>query len=88
MSGLSRDACVAYQQKKQAHQAKTVIERLQEEQGHLLPFPVYPPDCCRLLPVKADKFALVQLETNRYSVPSEAGHLHLWLGLCGRTYAG
>lgn len=74
-----QEACVAYQQKKQAHQEKTVADRLQEEQRHLLPLPIYPPECCRLVPVKADKFALVQFETNRYSVPSQAGHLHLWL---------
>ena len=43
-------ACVAYQQKNQAHQEKTVAKRFQEELGHLLPIPIY---STRVLPPAA-----------------------------------
>lgn len=63
----------------QARQIQTVVERLQLEQSSLLALPEYPPECCRIIPVKANQSSLVQFETNRYSVPSEYAYASLWL---------
>ena len=51
---------------------KQVIKRLFEtEQSHLSPLPKSLPQACRLRYAKVNKFSFVQLETNRYSVPSQ-----------------
>ncbi|HEY9685589.1 MAG TPA: IS21 family transposase [Coleofasciculaceae cyanobacterium] len=76
---LLRERCRAYQRHIQARQNQTVGERLQAEQPALLPIPTHPPECCRIVSLKADKSALVQFETNRYSVPSEYAYQMLWL---------
>lgn len=74
-----RERCLAYQQTCQARQRETVSERLALEKPHLLTLPAHLPQCYRILPVNADKSALVQFETNRYSVPSEYAYKSLWL---------
>jgi hypothetical protein len=74
-----KEKCLAYQQQCQARQRETVSERLTFERQYLLPLPEPLPQCCRIVPVKADKSALVQFETNRYSVPSEYAYKTLWL---------
>lgn len=76
---LLKERCQAYQNRTQARQTETVGQRLQVELNHLLPLPHHPPQPCSLVPVKADKSALVQFDTNRYSVPCEAAHQPLWL---------
>jgi hypothetical protein len=76
---LLKERCLKYQAHTQARQSRSVEERMKEEAKHWLPLPAYPPECCRLLPVKADKSALVQFETNKYSVPSEYAYKSLWL---------
>jgi hypothetical protein len=76
---LLQERCLAYQNHIQARQAQSVGERLQAEQPSLLSIPVYPPECCRIISLKADKSALVQFETNRYSVPVEYAYQSLWL---------
>lgn len=79
LNALLRERCLAYRKRTQARQTQTVGERLEEERPLLLPLPVHPPECCRIIPVKADKTSLVQFETNRYSVPSEYAYRILWL---------
>jgi transposase len=79
LNALLRERCLEYQQYTQARQSRSVGERLEQERAHLLPFPVHPPECCRIISVKADKSALVQFETNRYSVPVEFAYQTLWL---------
>lgn len=76
---LLRKRCQMYLNHIQARQTETVGERLKEEQTHFLPLPKFPPECCRIVPVKASKTSLVQFETNRYSVPTEYAYqmLHL-----------
>lgn len=74
-----RKQCLKYQGIIQARQTQTVGERLKAEQEYLLPLPQYPPECCRILSLKADKSSLVQFETNRYSVPVEYAHTTVWL---------
>jgi transposase len=76
---LLKERCVAYQGRTQARQSETVGERLNQELPHLLPLPAHLPQPCSLVPVKADKSALVQFETNRYSVPCEYAYQQLWL---------
>jgi len=76
---LLKERCQAYQHRIQARQTETVGERLQAELNYLLPLPKNPPQPCSLVPVKADKSALVQFETNRYSVPCEYACQQLWL---------
>jgi transposase len=76
---LLKERCQAYQNRIQARKTETVGERLQAELNYLLPLPKNPPQPCSLVPVKADKSALVQFETNRYSVPCEYACQQLWL---------
>lgn len=79
LNTLLRERCLAYRQRVQARQSQSVGERLEAERDLLLPLPVRPPECCRIIPVKVDKTALVQFETNRYSVPSDYAYRILWL---------
>jgi transposase len=74
-----KERCQAYQNRIQARKTETVGQRLQAELNYLLPLPEYIPQPCSLVPVKADKSALVQFETNRYSVPCEYAYQPLWL---------
>jgi transposase len=74
-----RERCRAYLQHIQARQSQSVRERLEQERAHLLPLPKHPPECCRIVSLKADKSALVQFETNRYSVPSQYAYTSVWL---------
>lgn len=71
--------CLAYLEHTQARQSETVGKRLEQERPYLLPLPQHPPQCCRIVSLKADKSALVQFETNRYSVPSEYAYTDVWL---------
>jgi transposase len=79
LNSLLREQCLAYQNRTQARQVETVGQRLNTERSHLLPLPAHLPQPCSLVPVKADKSALVQFETNRYSVPCQYAHQPLWL---------
>lgn len=79
LNALLRQRCLNYQTRTQARQTQTVGERLNQEKPTFIPLPQYPPECCRMVPVKADKSALVQFETNRYSVPCEYAYHTLWL---------
>lgn len=40
-----------------------------EEKGALLPLPVHPYECCRMLPTRVNSYGLITFETNRYSAP-------------------
>lgn len=71
--------CQTYLDNIQARQHETVGERLSQEQEHLLPLPAYQPECCRIISLKANRSALVQFETNRYSVPVEYAYSAVWL---------
>lgn len=79
LNALLRERCLAYRKRVQARQTQTVGERLEAERPLLLPLPVHPPECCRIIPVRVDKMSLIQFETNRYSVPSEYAYRILWL---------
>ena len=79
LNTLLRKRCEAYLNQTQARHSETVEERLQAEQGHFIPLPKFPPECCRGIPLKVSKTALVQFETNRYSVPSEYAYQTVWV---------
>jgi hypothetical protein len=74
-----RQGCEAYLQQTQSRQVDSIETRFKSEQPHFLPLPQFPPECCRIIPVKVNKTSLVQFETNRYSVPSEYAHQTVWL---------
>lgn len=71
--------CKLYLSHTQARQSETVGARFRAEKTSLLPLPAYQPECCRILSLKANQSALVQFETNRYSVPAEYAYSNLWL---------
>lgn len=79
LNALLRARCEMYLNHTQARHSESVKERLQSEQPHFLALPKFPPDCCRVIPLKVSKTSLVQFETNRYSVPSEYAYQTLWL---------
>jgi len=74
-----KECCEFYLSHTQARQNNSVGERLSQEQSHLLPIPAHPPECCRIVSLKANQSALVQFETNRYSVPAEYAYSSVWL---------
>lgn len=63
----------------QARQSEAVGTLFQKEKTALLPLPKYQPECCRIISTKANQSALIQCETNRYSVPTEYAYSNLWL---------
>lgn len=74
-----KNHCRCYLEHTQARKTQSVAERLKAEQVSLLPLPQYQPECCRIISLKANQSALVQFETNRYSVPMEYAYQPLWL---------
>ena len=79
LNNLLRQRCLDYLNKTQQRQTQTVGERLEHERNVLLAMPKHIPECCRIIPVRANKFALVQFETNKYSVPTEYAYQSLWV---------
>jgi transposase len=79
LNNLLRQRCLDYLNKTQQRQTQTVGERLEHERNVLLAIPKHIPECCRIIPVRANKFALVQFETNKYSVPTEYAYQSLWV---------
>ena len=71
--------CIKYQQKKPGERILTVQELLIEEQKHLIPLPNDSFPCWKLRAVKADHYATVRFESNRYSVPTDYGYRDLEL---------
>lgn len=79
LNAYLKEQCLAHREKHQTGHTQTMGERLQAEREHLLPLPQHPPECCRIVPVKANSASLVQFESNRYSVPMEYAYKTLWL---------
>jgi transposase len=71
--------CQLYLSHTQARQTQSVGERWLAEQAALLPLPHHQPECCRIVSLKANQSALVQFETNRYSVPVEYAYSNVWV---------
>lgn len=51
---------------------KTVAEAFEHEQPHLVPLPVHPFDCDRMLTIRAGKTIYVRFDLNDYSIPPQA----------------
>ena len=62
--------CVAYGNHKMAGRDRTVNELYEEEKAHLLTLPEAVSAMCRYRAGRADKYATVIIDKNRYSVPS------------------
>ena len=58
-------------------QPATIGEMWRQEQPFLRPLPAQPYDCCRITTVSLNPYSQVQLETNRYSVPTDQAHRRL-----------
>lgn len=62
--------CLAYDRHKIQGQSETVGELYRQERERLLPLPDYPYNNEESVPAKADKYATVIVDKNRYSVPA------------------
>jgi len=58
-------------------QPATIGEMWQQEKAFLRPLPAQPYDCCRVVSVSLNRYSQVQLETNRYSVPTDQARQQL-----------
>ncbi|MCL6559262.1 MAG: IS21 family transposase [Firmicutes bacterium] len=67
LNRILKERCKAYLARKVPDSNETVVERLNNEQ--LRPLPEYPWECCKRVEAKVSPSALVQYQTNRYSVP-------------------
>ena len=78
-----RQACLDDTHRRLRGQPQTIAEQWEAEKPHLLPLPPSDYRACRSLPVKANGYAQVTFETNRYSVPTAYARRQLVL----RAYA-
>ena len=67
------EKCRADDARQVSGQPATIGQMWLEERTLLRPTPTHPYDCCRVRPVKVNRYSQVQLETNRYSVPCDSG---------------
>lgn len=63
--------CLEDDERTVSGQPATIGEMWQQEKAHLRPLPAHPFDCCRSKTVSLNRYSQVQLETNRYSVPTD-----------------
>ena len=66
--------CLSYGDHRIAGREKTVNELYEEEKGHLLSLPDIPFSNLKTAGGKADKYATVVVDKNRYSVPASYAH--------------
>jgi len=64
-------ACRADDQRRVHRQPQTIVQAFQQEQPQLRPLPAHDLECCRVSQVSLNGFSQVEVETNRYSVPTE-----------------
>jgi transposase len=58
-------------------QPEAIGQMWQQEKSFLRPLPAHAYDCCRITTVSLNRYSQVQLETNRYSVPTDQGSQQL-----------
>jgi transposase len=61
--------CRAEQTRSVRGQTQNIGALWAEEKTALLPLPVHPYACCRILPARVNSYSLITFETNRYSAP-------------------
>lgn len=69
LNAMLAERCLADQARTVAGRAASIGVLLAEERAHALPLPRVPYPCCRTVPVRPTRLALVTFERNRYSVP-------------------
>lgn len=65
-----RQACREDDQRRVDRQPQTIAEAWQQERPHLRPLPSVAFDCCREVTARLNGYSQVEVETNRYSVPT------------------
>lgn len=65
-----RQACLEDDQRRVHRQPQTIAAAWQREQPHLRPLPAHDIDCCRQVTSQLNGFSQIEVETNRYSVPT------------------
>jgi transposase len=66
-----RQACLADDQRRVDRQPEPIGVAWQQELPHLQPLPARDFDCCREVTVTLNGYSQVEVETNRYSVPTD-----------------
>jgi hypothetical protein len=66
-----RQACLRDDQRRVDRQAETIGEAWQKERSLLRALPSHPFDCCREVTARLNGYSQVEVETNRYSVPTD-----------------
>jgi transposase len=69
--------CLADDGRQVTGQPETIGQMWQDERAGLRPLPAHPFDCCRTTSVSLNRYSQVQLETNRYSVPTDLARQQL-----------
>lgn len=66
-----RQACLEDDQRRVDRQPHTIAEAWQQELCQLRPLPEHDFDCCREVEARLNGYSQVEVETNRYSVPTD-----------------
>jgi len=66
-----RQLCIQDDQRRVDRQPQTIGEAWQEERPLLHPLPPHPFDCCREVTARLNGYSQVEVDTNRYSVPTD-----------------
>ncbi len=66
-----RQACLRDEQRRVDRQPQTIAEAWQQEKPHLRSLPSIAFDCCREVTARLNGYSQVEVETNRYSVPTD-----------------
>ncbi len=66
-----RQACQQDDQRRVNRQPQTIDEAWQKEKSTLRALPAHPFDCCREISSKLNNYSQIEVETNRYSVPTD-----------------
>jgi transposase len=66
-----RQACLRDDQRRVDRQPQTIGEAWQKERSHLRALPSVAFDCCREVTARLNGYSQVEVETNRYSVPTD-----------------
>jgi hypothetical protein len=83
-----RQACRVDDQRRVDRQPHTIAAAWQQEAPHLRPLPSIAFDCCREVIARLNGYSQVEVETNRYSVPTDRAmpnlrvKLYPFEGLC------
>lgn len=66
-----QQACLEDDERRVDRQPQTIAAAWQQERPHLRPLPVHDLECCRVVEARLNGFSQVEVETNRYSVPTD-----------------